>query len=30
MQPLRLTFLITSLRDGGIETVLLEYLQHLA
>lgn len=29
MQPLRLTFLITSLRDGGIETVLLEYLQHL-
>lgn len=30
MQPIRLTFLITSLRDGGIETVLLEYLQHLA
>ena len=30
MQPIRLTFLITSLRDGGIETVLLEYLEHLS
>lgn len=30
MQSLRLTFLITSLRDGGIETVLIEYLRHLA
>lgn len=30
MQAVRLTFLITSLRDGGIETVLLEYLRSLA